>query len=104
MGYRRFTYRAGFVRNADITFFFISQRIMPPVVLAIPFFLMLQFLGLLDTEVGLIIVYIALLMPIAVWVMVDFFNTVPRELDVHLVMDNYATHKTPAPAQIMARR
>ena len=86
-GLSRFTYRAGFMRNADITFFFISQRIMPPVVLAIPFFLMLQFLGLLDTEIGLIIVYIALLMPIAVWVMVDFFNTVPRELDESAMLD-----------------
>jgi len=34
----RFTFKAGFVKNDDITFFFISQRIMPPVVLAIPFF------------------------------------------------------------------
>jgi len=86
-GLSRFTYRAGFIRNADITFFFISQRIMPPVVLAIPFFLMLQFLGLLDSEVGLIVVYIALLMPIAVWVMVDFFNNVPRELDETAMLD-----------------
>jgi multiple sugar transport system permease protein len=86
-GLSRFTYRAGFIRNADITFFFISQRIMPPVVLAIPFFLMLQFFGLLDSEIGLIIVYIALLMPIAVWVMVDFFNNIPRELDETAMLD-----------------
>jgi len=80
-GLSRFTYRAGFVRNADIIFFFVSQRIMPPIVLAIPFFLMLQFLGLLDTRMGLIIVYIALLLPIAVWIMVDFFDGVPKEID-----------------------
>ncbi|HYD59545.1 MAG TPA: carbohydrate ABC transporter permease [Noviherbaspirillum sp.] len=86
-GLSRFTYRAGFIRNADITFFFISQRIMPPVVLAIPFFLMLQAFGLLDSEVGLIVVYIALLMPIAVWVMVDFFNNIPRELDETAMLD-----------------
>ena len=41
----RFTFKAGFIKNNDITFFFISQRIMPPIVLAIPFFLMLSFLG-----------------------------------------------------------
>ena len=93
-GLSRFTYRAGFVRNADITFFFISQRIMPPVVLAIPFFLMLQFLELLDTKIGLIIVYIALLMPIAVWVMVDFFNTVPRELDESAMLDGCSPVET----------
>jgi len=93
-GLSRFTFRAGFIRNADITFFFISQRIMPPVVLAIPFFLMLQFLHLLDTKIGLIVVYIALLMPIAVWVMVDFFNTVPRELDQSAMLDGCSPFET----------
>ncbi len=86
-GLSRFSYKAGPVGNADLTFFFISQRIMPPVVLAIPFFLMLGFLGLLDTIFGLVIVYIALLMPIAVWVMVDFFNQIPRELDETAMID-----------------
>lgn len=86
-GLSRFTFRAGPVRNEDITFFFISQRIMPPIVLAIPFFLMLSFLGLLDTIAGLILVYIALLLPIAVWVMVDFFNSIPRGLDEMAWMD-----------------
>ncbi len=86
-GLSRFTYKAGPVGNADLTFFFISQRIMPPVVLAIPFFLMLGFLGLLDTIFGLVIVYIALLLPIAVWVMVDFFNQIPRELDETAMID-----------------
>lgn len=86
-GLSRFSYRAGFVKNADLIFFFISQRIMPPIVLAIPFFLMLQFLRLLDTTIGLIIVYIALLMPIAVWIMVDFFDGVPRAIDEMAMLD-----------------
>lgn len=83
----RFTFKAGFIKNNDITFFFISQRIMPPVVLSIPFFIMLGFLGLLDSLVGLILVYIVLLMPIAVWIMVDFFNKVPREIDETALID-----------------
>ena len=70
----RYTFKAGFVQNNDITFFFISQRIMPPVVLAIPFFLFLSTLGLLDSLAGLILVYIVLLMPIAVWIMVLIFS------------------------------
>lgn len=86
-GLSRFSFRAGPIRNGDITFFFISQRIMPPIVLAIPFFLMLRWLGLLDSLPGLILVYVALLMPIAVWVMVDFFNTIPRGLDEMAWMD-----------------
>lgn len=86
-GLSRFSYRAGFLKNTDIVFFFISQRIMPPIVLAIPFFLMLQFLGLLDTKIGLVIVYIALLLPIAVWIMVDFFDGVPRQIDEMAMLD-----------------
>lgn len=86
-GLSRFSYRAGPAKNADIIFFFVSQRIMPPVVLGIPFFLMLRFLGLLDSVLGLIVVYIALLLPIAVWVMVDFFNNVPRQLDEMAMLD-----------------
>jgi len=41
----------------------------------------------LDTIVGLILVYIALLLPIATWVMVDFFNNVPREIDEMAMID-----------------
>ena len=83
----RFKFKAGFIKNNDITFFFISQRIMPPIVLSIPFFLMLGFLGLLDNLFGLILVYIVLLMPIAVWIMVDFFNRVPKEIDETALID-----------------
>ena len=83
----RFTFKAGFVKNSDITFFFISQRIMPPIVLSIPFFLMLGYLSLLDTLMGLVMVYIVLLMPIAVWIMVEFFNKVPREIDETALID-----------------
>lgn len=50
-------------------------------------FLMLQFLGLLDTRIGLVIVYIALLLPIAVWIMVDFFDGVPRQIDEMAMLD-----------------
>jgi multiple sugar transport system permease protein len=86
-GLARFSYKIGFVKNSDITFFFISQRIMPPIVLSIPFFLMLQFLGLLDSIPGLILVYVALLLPIATWVMVDFFNNIPKEMDEMAMID-----------------
>jgi multiple sugar transport system permease protein len=93
-GLSRFEYRVGFVKNSDIVFFFIAQRIMPPIVLAIPFFLMLQFLGLLDTKSGLIIVYIALLLPIAVWIMVDFFDGVPRAVDEMAMLDGCTPFET----------
>ena len=60
---------------------------MPPIVLSIPFFIMLGKLGLLDSMLGLIMVYVVLLMPIAVWIMVDFFNKVPKEIDETALID-----------------
>jgi multiple sugar transport system permease protein len=86
-GLSRFTFRAGPLKNSDISFFFISQRIMPPAVLAIPYFLLLRYIGLLDTHLGLILVYVAMLLPIVVWVMVDFFNTVSIEIDEAALID-----------------
>ena len=80
-GLSRFRYGWKYYSNPDIIFFFIAQRILPPVVLAIPFFLLLKSLNLLDTHLGLILVLTSGLMPIVVWLMVDFFNQVPREID-----------------------
>jgi multiple sugar transport system permease protein len=86
-GLSRFSFRAGPMKNSDISFFFISQRVMPPAVLAIPYFLLLRYTSLLDTYVGMVIVYTTMLLPIVVWVMVDFFNTVPIELDEAAMID-----------------
>ncbi|MEV4333386.1 carbohydrate ABC transporter permease [Streptomyces sp. NPDC049597] len=90
----RYRFKFGFVKNSDIIFFFVSQRIMPPVVLVIPFFYLLQWTGLLDTILGLVIVTVALLLPIAVWVMVDFFNGVPREIDEMAMLDGCGPFQT----------
>lgn len=86
-GLSRYRFKLGFVKNSDIVFFFVSQRIMPPVVLVVPFFYLLQWANLLDSIPGLVIVTVALLLPIAVWVMVDFFNGIPREIDEMAMLD-----------------
>ena len=56
-GLSRFRYRFGLVRNKDISFFFLSQLILPPVVLALPFLVLYKELALLDTRIGLILLY-----------------------------------------------
>lgn len=90
----RYRFKFGFIKNSDIVFFFVSQRIMPPVVLVIPFFYLLQWAGLLDSILGLVIVTVALLLPIAVWVMVDFFNGIPREIDEMAMLDGCGPFQT----------
>ncbi len=49
-GLSRFDYKFGWMRNKDISFFFLSQLILPPVVLAMPFLVLYKELALLDTQ------------------------------------------------------
>ena len=76
-GLSRFKYRFLFMRNDDILFFFISQLILPPVVLALPFLVLYKDLALLDTRIGLILLYTLTVLPIVVWIMRDQFNSIP---------------------------
>lgn len=67
--------------NNDIAFWMISNRILPPVVVVIPLYVLYQQLGLLDTPTALIITYTATNLPIAVWLMRDYFTGIPQELE-----------------------
>ena len=73
--------------NGDILFWIISQRILPPVVAAIPIYVMFQKLGLLDTHVALIVTYTTVNLPIVVWLMYDFFIAVPKDLEESAQLD-----------------
>jgi multiple sugar transport system permease protein len=86
-GLSRFSYRFGFLRNKDISFFFLSQLILPPVVLALPFLVLYRELALLDTRVGLILLYTLMVLPIVVWIMRDQFDTIPTELEQAALVD-----------------
>jgi multiple sugar transport system permease protein len=80
-GLSRFSYKFGYMRNADISFFFLSQLILPPVVLALPFLVLYKELALLDTRVGLILLYTLSVLPIVIWIMRDQFAGIPTELE-----------------------
>jgi multiple sugar transport system permease protein len=87
-GLSRFRYKFGPMRNNnDILFFFISQLILPPVVLALPFLVLYKALALLDTRFGLIMLYTLTVLPIVIWIMRDQFNSVPVELDEAALVD-----------------
>jgi multiple sugar transport system permease protein len=75
---RRFPRSLG---NNDIAFWLISQRILPPVAVVIPIYVMFQQLGMLDTRTALIITYMAVNLPIVVWLMRDYFSNIPIELE-----------------------
>ena len=86
-GLSRFGYQFGFMRNADISFFFISQLILPPVVLALPFLVFYRELALIDTHIGLILIYTLTVLPIVIWIMRDQFISIPPELEEAALVD-----------------
>ena len=86
-GLSRFSYRFGFMRNSDISFFFLSQMILPPVVLALPFLVLYKSLALLDSRIGLILLYTLMVLPIVIWIMRDQFQGIPVELEEAALMD-----------------
>ncbi len=86
-GLSRFSYRFGFMKNSDISFFFLSQMILPPVVLALPFLILYRSLGLLDSRIGLILLYTLMVLPIVIWIMRDQFHGIPIELEEAALVD-----------------
>ena len=81
---RRFTATLG---NGDILFWMISQRILPPVVVIIPIYMMFQSVRLLDTHFALILAYTVVNLPIVVWLMHDFFSSIPIDLEESAQLD-----------------
>ena len=86
-GLARFRLRAGPFKNDDIAFWIVSQRIMPPVVTVLAFFILFNNLGLLDTLRGMIIIYTGFSLPITVWFMQSYFKQIPLALEEAAFVD-----------------
>lgn len=78
-GLARFEFRRW--KNRDIAFFILSQRMLPPIALVIPYFILYSKLGLIDTWHGMIIAHTVANLPFVVWIMRGFFRGIPRELE-----------------------
>ncbi len=73
--------------NGNIAVWFLSQRVLPPVATAIPFFLLIRFLGLLDTRTALILLNTTFNLPIVVVIMRQAFIELPIELEEAALVD-----------------
>lgn len=73
--------------NGDILFWVISQRILPPVVVVVPVYMMFQSVRLLDTHLALILTYCVANLPIVVWLMHDFFAAIPLDMEESAQID-----------------
>ena len=87
---RRFRRSLG---NDDIAFWMISQRILPPVTVVVPVYVLFQQVGLLDTRLALIVTYVAVNIPIVVWLMRDFFRSIPVELEEVAMIDGASRYR-----------
>lgn len=73
----------------DLLFFILSTRMMPPIAVAIPIFLMYRELGLSDTKLGMILLYTAVNISLAVWLLKGFIDEIPREYEDAAMIDGY---------------
>jgi len=87
---RRFKKSLG---NDDIAFWMISQRMLPPIVVVIPIYILFQRLNMLDTRAALVITYVAANLPIVIWLMRDYFRTIPIELEECAAIDGASRYR-----------
>ena len=73
----------------DLLFFILSTRFMPPIAVAIPIYLMFRQLGLLDSYIGMILLYTAVNVSLAVWLLKGFIDEIPREYEEAALVDGY---------------
>jgi multiple sugar transport system permease protein len=79
----RFSFRG----RTLIFFSILSVRVIPPLVMGVPLFILYRRLDLYDTRIGLILVYTALAIPFATWLMETFFAEVPKEITEAALVD-----------------
>mgnify|MGYP000084736740 FL=1 len=75
--------------KSDLLFFILSTRMMPPIAVAIPIFLMYRAVGLSDTHLGMILLYTVVNLSLAVWLLKGFMDEIPREYEEAAMIDGY---------------
>jgi multiple sugar transport system permease protein len=76
--------------KSDLLFFILSTRMMPPIAVAIPIFLMYRTIGLSDTHLGMILLYTTVNLSLAVWLLKGFMDEIPREYEESAMIDGYS--------------
>ena len=68
-------------------FYILATQMLPPVGLVIPYFLVLQKVGWLDSYKGLVLIYLTFSLPFAIWLLVSYFEDIPREMEEAALID-----------------
>jgi multiple sugar transport system permease protein len=78
----------------ETAFFLLSTRIFPPVAIALPLYFAFDTFHLLDTHIGLILLYLSFGIPLSTWLMRSFFNEVPTSYEEAAYLDGYGRVET----------
>ena len=76
--------------ESDLLFFILSTRMLPPIVVIVPIFLMFTQLGLRNSFAGITLMYLTAGLPFVVWMMKGFFDEIPREYEDAAMVDGYS--------------
>lgn len=82
--------RYNIIAKDDLMFFILSTRMLPPIVVLIPIFVLFSNLGLKNSYVGLTLLYISMNLPFVVWIMKGFFDEIPGEYEEAAMIDGYS--------------
>ena len=74
-------------KKPDVLIWILSSRMLPPVAVVIPFFVIFRTLNLYDTLIGLVFMYITINISVVVWVMKSFFDGIPESLEEAAMVD-----------------
>lgn len=72
----------------------LATQMFPGIVIAIPLFIAMSRLGLIDTHAGLIFVYLSFILPIVIWILKGFFESIPLQLERAAAIDGASTWQT----------
>ncbi len=86
--------RLNMPNSNKILMMILATQMFPGIVIAIPLFLVMSRTGLVDTHFGLIVVYLSFILPIVIWILKGFFESVPMELERAAAVDGASPLQT----------
>lgn len=82
-GFARFKFRGGFWMRMSV----LIPQMLPPITVIVPLYVLFNGLKLIDTRAALIISYLTFTIPLAIWMMIGFFEDVPQDLEESAMID-----------------
>jgi multiple sugar transport system permease protein len=73
--------------GSDFSFFILSQRMLPPAAVILPIFLLFRYLKLVDTHLGLILLYTVFNLPLCIWMLRSYFIEISAEIEESAMID-----------------